>query len=222
MEREELLALLKSVRTGDMPPEEAAGLLARSGFEDLGYARVDHSRARRQGAAEVIFGQGKTAEQIEGIVQSMIGRGTGNIIITRLSEEKEAALRGKFTYRYSREAHLAVANPVERPLRGSIAVVSAGTSDLAVCEEAALTAEALGSKVHRVYDAGVAGAHRPPAELAPLEAGPGGGAGGGGGGAGRTGAKRSSRGWPICAAGWRTGTSAPTAPSSWGICCSSR
>ena len=61
MEREELLALLKSVRTGDMPPEEAAGLLARSGFEDLGYARVDHSRARRQGAAEVIFGQGKTA-----------------------------------------------------------------------------------------------------------------------------------------------------------------
>ena len=110
MEREELLALLKSVRTGDMPPEEAAGLLARSGFEDLGYARVDHSRARRQGAAEVIFGQGKTAEQIEGIVQSMIGRGTGNIIITRLSEEKEAALRGKFPYRYSQEAHLAVAN----------------------------------------------------------------------------------------------------------------
>ena len=152
-----------------MPPEEAAGLLARSGFEDLGYARVDHSRARRQGAAEVIFGPGKTAEQIEGIVRSMIGRGTGNIIITRLSEEKEAALRGKFTYRYSREAHLAVANPVERPLRGSIAVVSAGTSDLAVCEEAALTAEALGSKVHRVYDAGVAGLHRLLAELDTLE-----------------------------------------------------
>ena len=169
MEREELLALLKSVRTGDMPPEEAAGLLARSGFEDLGYARVDHSRARRQGAAEVIFGQGKTAEQIEGIVRSMIGRGTGNIIITRLSEEKEAALRGKFAYRYSREAHLAVANPVERPLRGSIAVVSAGTSDLAVCEEAALTAEALGSKVHQVYDAGVAGLHRLLAELDTLE-----------------------------------------------------
>ena len=137
-------------------------LLAQSGFEDLGYARVDHSRARRQGAAEVIFGQGKTAEQIEGIVQSMIGRGTGNIIITRLSEEKEAALRGKFPYRYSQEAHLAVANRLERPLRGSIAVVSAGTSDLAVCEEAALTAEALGSKVHRVLRRRSGGAPPPP------------------------------------------------------------
>ena len=99
MEREELLALLNAVRAGDMPPEEAAGRLERSGFENLGYARVDHSRARRQGAAEVIFGQGKTAEQIEGIVHSMIGRGTGNILITRLSGEKEAVLRGKFPYR---------------------------------------------------------------------------------------------------------------------------
>ena len=90
----------------------------------------------------------------------MTGRGAGNIIITRLSEEKEALLRGKFSYRYSSAARLAVANPAEQMLTGNIAVVSAGTSDLAVCEEAALTAEALGSKVHRVYDAGVAGLHR--------------------------------------------------------------
>jgi len=99
----------------------------------------------------------------------MIGRGAHNIIITRLSEEKEALLQGKFLYRYAAAAHLAVANPAERPLTGDIAVVSAGTSDLAACEEAALTAEALGSRVHRVYDAGVAGLHRLLGSLETLE-----------------------------------------------------
>ena len=130
---------------------------------------MDHHRASRQGAAEVIFGQGKEPDQIEGIVRSMAERGAGNILITRLSGEKEEKLRGRFPYRYSAEARLAVANPVEIPLTGSVAVVSAGTSDLAVCEEAALTAEALGSRVHRVYDAGVAGLHRRLAHLEVLE-----------------------------------------------------
>ena len=158
MEQKELLAALEQVRSGALSPEEAARRLAS--FEDLGYARVDHSRAARQGAAEVVFGQGKTAEQIAGIVRAMMERGTVNILITRLSEEKEAHLRDRFPYDYSPAAHLAVANPRPHPLTGDIAVVSAGTSDLAVCEEAALTAEALGSRVHRVYDAGVAGLHR--------------------------------------------------------------
>ncbi len=165
MEQKELLALLERVRAGETPPEEAARALNQSAFEDLGYAKVDHQRAQRQGAAEVIYGQGKTAEQIAGIVSSMMGRGTGNILITRLPPEKEALLRGKFPYNYSADAHLAVANPIQRPLTGCIAVVSAGTSDLAVCEEAALTAEALGSQVLRIYDAGVAGLHRLLAEL---------------------------------------------------------
>ena len=160
MNEQQLLKLLEEVRSGAAEPEAAARLLSQNAYEDLGYAKVDHHRAARQGAAEVIFGQGKTAEQIEGIVNAMTGRGAGNIIITRLSEEKEALLRGKFSYRYSSAARLAVANPAEQMLTGNIAVVSAGTSDLAVCEEAALTAEALGSKVHRVYDAGVAGLHR--------------------------------------------------------------
>ena len=169
MEERALLDLLQRVRAGDASPEEAAQKLRQAPFEDLGYARVDHHRALRQGAAEVIFGAGKTAPQIEGIVRCMIERGAGNILITRLSSEKEALLRGKFPYTYSESAHLAVANPVERPLTGSVAVVSAGTSDLPVCEEAALTAEALGSRVHRVYDAGVAGLHRLLAELDTLE-----------------------------------------------------
>lgn len=169
MEHREVLALLEKVRQGAVSPEEAAGKLRQAPFENLGYARVDHHRALRQGAAEVIFGAGKTAGQIEGIVRCMMDSGTGNILITRLSEEKEALLRGRFPYTYSQAAHLAVANPVERPLTGSVAVVSAGTSDLPVCEEAALTAEALGSRVSRVYDAGVAGLHRLLAELDILE-----------------------------------------------------
>lgn len=169
MNEKDLRNLLEEVRTGAVSPEAAARLLNQSSYEDLGYAKVDHHRAARQGAAEVIFGAGKTPEQIEGIVRSMTGRGAENIIITRLSEEKEALLRGRIPYHYSAAAGLAVANPVERPLTGDIAVVSAGTSDLAVCEEAALTAEALGSKVHRVYDAGVAGLHRLLGSLETLE-----------------------------------------------------
>jgi len=160
MNEKELLRILEDVRTGAAAPEAAARLLRQSSYEDLGYAKVDHHRAVRQGAAEVIFGAGKTPEQIVGIVHSMIGRGAENILITRLPEEKEALLRGKIPYDYSAAAQLAVANPAGHPLTGNIAVVSAGTSDLAVCEEAALTAEALGSRVHRVYDAGVAGLHR--------------------------------------------------------------
>jgi len=169
MDEKSILKLLEDVRSGAAAPEDAAKILRQSGYEDLGYAKVDHHRSVRQGAAEVIFGQGKTPEQIEGIVSSMMGRGAENIIITRLSPEKEAALRGKIPYQYSCGPQLAVANPVERVLTGAIAVVSAGTSDLAVCEEAALTAEALGSKVFRVYDAGVAGLHRLLGSLETLE-----------------------------------------------------
>ena len=169
MNEKELLTLLESVRSGGTAPEDAARLLRRSSYEDLGYARVDHHRAERQGAAEVIFGAGKTPEQSTGIVEAMTARGAEKIIITRLSEEKESALQGKIPYTYSAAARLAVANPTEHPLTGDIAVVSAGTSDLAVCEEAALTAEALGSRVHRVYDAGVAGLHRLLGSLETLE-----------------------------------------------------
>ena len=169
MGEQEIRALLERVRSGETAPEEAARLLSRTAYEDLGYAKVDHHRSARQGAAEVIFGEGKTAEQIEGIVRSMMGRGAENIIITRLQGEKAALLRDKLPFRYDAAARLAVANPAEHPLTGDVAVVSAGTSDLAVCEEAALTAEALGSRVHRVYDAGVAGLHRLLGSLPVLE-----------------------------------------------------
>ena len=95
MEQRDMLALLEQVKNGDISPEQAAAQLAAPSYEDLGNARVDHHRAKRQGAAEVIFGAGKTAEQIEGIIRSMMDRGAANIIITRLSGEKAAALEGK-------------------------------------------------------------------------------------------------------------------------------
>ena len=117
MEKTELLTLLSRVRDGALSPEDAAGLLERPAFEDLGYAKVDHHRAARQGAAEVIYGQGKTAEQIEGVVRSMAARDAKNILITRLDSEKEASLRGKFPYTYSAPARLAVAFPAERELK---------------------------------------------------------------------------------------------------------
>jgi len=169
MEQKERITLLENVRAGAVAPEEAERLLSESAFEDLGYAKVDHHRAKRQGAAEVIFGAGKTPEQIAGIVKSMMDRGAENILVTRLAGEKEEALRGKFPYDYSAEAKLMTANPAPHLRTGSVAVVSAGTSDLPVCEEAALTAEALGSKVLRIYDAGVSGLHRLLAHLEELE-----------------------------------------------------
>ena len=160
MDERELEQLLRQVQTGAVTVEDAAAALRTAPFEDLGYARVDHHRAIRQGAAEVIFGQGKTAEQIAGIVAAMAGRGAHNILITRLDEAKAAALEGRFPLRYDPVPRLAVAYPREIPLVGQVVVASGGTSDIPVCEEAAQTAETLGSKVVRLYDVGVAGLHR--------------------------------------------------------------
>ena len=121
---------------------------------------MDHPRSIRQGAGEVLFGQGKTAEQIGGIVEALAAKGACNILITRMDEKKAAALEGRFPLRYDPVPHLGVAYPREIPRVGSVVVASGGTSDIPVCEEAAQTAEALGSQVIRLYDVGVAGLHR--------------------------------------------------------------
>ena len=160
MEERELEHLLRQVQEGSVGVEEAMAHLRTAPFEDLGYARVDHHRAIRQGAGEVLFGQGKTAEQIGGIVEALAAKGACNILITRMDEEKAAALEGRFPMRYDPVPRLAVAYPREIPLVGSVVVASGGTSDIPVCEEAAQTAEALGSQVIRLYDVGVAGLHR--------------------------------------------------------------
>ena len=168
--------ILELVQSGGLTPEQALQRLKLQPMEDLGYAKIDHHRQIRQGAGEVIFGQGKTPAQIIGITERLIAAGAENILITRLSpaqaEEVCAAVENTditFTVRfcaavdasYDPLSRIAIANRVahERPL-GRIVVATGGTSDLPVAEEAALTAETLGSSVTRLYDVGVAGLHR--------------------------------------------------------------
>ena len=160
MERRDLLAALNAVRDGAMTPEAALDLLGRAPYEDLGFAKIDHHRQLRNGAAEVIYGAGKTAEQIAAIAGRMIEAGCANILITRMDAEKAAAVGGAVPLFYDPLSRVGIANRQPRPLRGKVVVASGGTSDMAVCEEAALTAEALGSCVERLYDVGVAGLHR--------------------------------------------------------------
>jgi len=160
-EKDEILRLLESVKRGETEPAQALLALKREPFEELGYAKIDSHRGLRQGVGEVIFGQGKTPEQIIGIVRAMLGGGRENILITRVSEAAAAQLSVLPGLEYHKEAKLAVVNRgAARGPVGSVVVASGGTSDIPVCEEAALTAELFGSRVTRLYDVGVAGLHR--------------------------------------------------------------
>ncbi len=167
--------LLQGIKEGSVSVEEALLALKEKPFEDIGYAKVDMHRKLRQGAAEVIYGAGKTPEQIMGIVDVMIKKGQNTILITRLSEEA-ADLVGKiYPLKYQREARCGIVGNLPAPDGiGKIIVATGGTSDIPVAEEAALTAEALGNEVTasvlgnevvRLYDVGVAGLHRTLAHL---------------------------------------------------------
>ena len=161
MNRERLRELLESVRSGGLGTEKALEALARLPYEDLGFAKVDLHRELRKGFPEVVYGTGKTAEQVERIVGSLAAGGSP-VLVTKSDEEAYERLRK----RHDRvEFHAAsgviiVAPPDEAAAVGSVAVVSAGTSDIPVAEEAALTARAMGARVRTVYDIGVAGLHR--------------------------------------------------------------
>ena len=161
MNQLDALSLLNSVKEGSLTPEQALHRLRLEPFEDLGYAKVDHHRGLRQGAAEVIYGAGKTPEQIAGIVAAMLQHEERNILITRMSAEAATVVSEHCDLEYHPIPRVGLVRRVEEvTASGSIAVVSGGTSDLAVCEEAALTAEALGNRVVRIFDVGVAGLHR--------------------------------------------------------------
>lgn len=163
------LELLNKIKSGELTPEQVLGQLKISPFEDLGYAKIDHHRKVRQGVSEVIYGQGKTKEQIEGILGSLIANGNSNILVTRVDKEKATYLIEKLDVTYHEIANICVANPVERPkTQGVIVVATGGTSDMSVAEEAAITAETLGNTVVRLYDVGVAGLHRLLTNLEPL------------------------------------------------------
>ncbi|MBI3128133.1 MAG: nickel pincer cofactor biosynthesis protein LarB [Candidatus Tectomicrobia bacterium] len=162
-------ALLEQVREGAISPQEAAERLRDLPFEDLGHTRVDHHRALRNGFPEVIFGAGKTAAQVAEIARSLRAKGSP-VLLTRAKDEHVRALREIFPETVHHEAaRIAVLPSPEPPASvGLVAVVCAGTSDLPVAEEAAVTAETLGSRAERIYDAGVAGLHRLLADLPAL------------------------------------------------------
>ena len=156
-----VLHVLEQVASGTLSAADALLALKRSPFDDLGFAKVDHHRSLRQGAAEVIYGAGKTPEQISGILSAMHERCCGNILVTRLDPAAAEKVGKTAVLDYSPTARLAVAWPrADTPALGHIVVASGGTSDMAVSEEAALTAEAMGNRVTRLYDVGVAGLHR--------------------------------------------------------------
>lgn len=153
--------ILNAVAQGQLSVDEALTKLKLEPFEDLGFAKVDLHRATRQGVPEVVYGAGKTPAQINDIVAALRAAGQDRILITRLAPEAASELTCTEPFTYYDEAHLALAGnmPVPDGL-GTIVVACAGTSDLPVAEEAALTAEALGNDVCRLYDVGVAGLHR--------------------------------------------------------------
>jgi len=154
--------LLERVRRGDVSVEQGVEALRNLPFRDLGYATVDHHRALRQGVPEVIFGEGKSGEQIAGIAEEMVRAGT-NVLVTRIDAEKAASVTQRVpSFRYApraRTGSVEITPPAKRPC-APVAVVTAGTSDNEVAEEAAETLSALGLEPMRIYDIGVAGIHR--------------------------------------------------------------
>ena len=162
MNKQEMKRLLALVAAGELSPEEAAAQVDAPDFADLGFARVDTRRQLRCGVTEVVYGEGKTAAQVTAICQALAEEGQPRVLVTRLAAEKARAVQEALPQAlYWPDSRLLLTQPLPQPDgKGAIVVVCAGTSDLPVAEEAAITAEALGNKVERVYDAGVAGIHR--------------------------------------------------------------
>src|SRR5437763_2216914 len=171
MDLREIENLLRAYREGEIEAREAARLISDLHYEDIGYARVDHARAARQGFPEVVFGAGKSRAQIVGIVERLIERAP-NVLVTRTDEGTFGEVRNVATDAEWHEAARLIRIQRDKTEKGvgRVAVVTAGTSDIPVAEEAALTAEAMGNRVERIWDAGVAVIHRVMAERERLRA----------------------------------------------------
>lgn len=160
MDRDELRKVLEELSSGSTGVDEVFQRLASAGIDELGYARIDTDRERRTGLAEVIFAPGKTDAQLEGLVARCLEL-HGKVLATRVDAGREKALLARFPQlRYHEAARVLEARPHGEPRHHPVAVVSAGTSDLPVAEEAAVVLEHLGHPVDRVVDVGVAGIHR--------------------------------------------------------------
>ena len=162
MDKHELTELLNHVADGSISPDDAALKLKIQPFQEIGeYAKVDFHRGIRQGVPEVIYGAGKAKEHILGIAKAMVNNGQKTILITRLSEEAAEFVKRELPLNYNSMAHVGIIGEMpEVSGKGRILVATGGTSDIPVAEEAALTAEALGNDVLRLYDVGVSGIHR--------------------------------------------------------------
>ena len=160
MKAEHLRVLLQKVRDGRLDLDTALHQLKKLPYEDLGFAKIDHHRCIRNGVPEVIYCEGKTLSQIQGIVER-ICRNHCNVLATRANRQVFDSIRSVFAdCEYHETARIVVLQPRPVDKVGNIAIVCAGTSDIPVAEEAAVTAEVLGNHVHRLYDVGVAGIHR--------------------------------------------------------------
>ncbi len=153
--------LLRAFKAGEMDEREAARAVSALYYEDIGHSRVDHARAERQGFPEVVFGAGKTRAQVVEIVERLAARAP-NVLVTRTDRDTFGEVRNVCTEAEWHESARLIRVLRDRTERGAgtILCVTAGTSDIPVAEEAALTAEAMGNRVERVWDAGVAGIHR--------------------------------------------------------------
>lgn len=161
MKEQELRQLLENIKSGTTPVDEAVEKLKLLNLDNLGFATIDHSRELRTGYPEVIYGEGKTADQIIKISSSLLNR-KSNVLITRINPEKAAALCREIpeaSYQENAKVIRIIKHEAKKA-ENPIALIAAGTSDLPVAEEAALTAEFFGSPVERFYDVGVAGIHR--------------------------------------------------------------
>lgn len=161
MNAESIRKLFQQVRNGEITPDDAVARLRHLPFEDLGFAKVDHHRALRAGMPEVVLGEGKTPAQVSGIFARLAKHG-GNVLATRANEKQFAAVKKKVRGAEYRELSRAIVLQKDRTKygKGIIGVVSAGTSDIPVAEEAVVTAEVMGNEVQHFYDVGVAGIHR--------------------------------------------------------------
>ena len=153
--------LLEAVRDGETSVDDALLSIKKAPFEDIGYAKVDLHRKIRQGAAEVIYGAGKTPEQIAGIIEAMRKNGQERILITRMHPDAAEYVGKLYDLSYRPDARVGIIGAMPKPSGiGKVVIATGGTSDIPVAEEAALTAEILGSEVVRLYDVGVSGVHR--------------------------------------------------------------
>ena len=162
MDKNLLLELLESVADGKTSTHDAAGELQHIAYEDINYAHIDHHRSLRKGFPEVIFGEGKTADQIAGIMDKMITQ-ENIILVTRIDRQKADIVLSRFPQSvYHADARMIVLELNKIPIRGRgpILIITAGTSDIPVAKEACLTAKAMGNSVETIFDVGVSGIHR--------------------------------------------------------------